>query len=112
MAVISLGAVLVSAVFALAALAGLSSTMRFDRASATFTYTAHAPIVPLRKKEYPLSLIQALEIETHEWSEGPASYSLRVRMADGATFSSASESKREEVEGMKERVERFLTGER
>ncbi len=108
MAVISLGALLVTTIFAMTALAGLSSVMRFDRSSGLFSYTAHAPIVPRRKKEYPLGSIQAVEVDAHEWSEGPPSYSLRVRMVDGVVFSSGSESKKEEVEEMKGRVDRFL----
>lgn len=107
-ALISFGALLVSGFLIWAAIAGLNSLMCFDKVRNTFTSITNAPVVPIRKDEHPIGSIRAIGIETHEWSEGSPSYSLRVEMADGRKFTSGSSWSRPEIEEMKERVESFL----
>lgn len=107
-ALISLGAAAVSALFLLAALGGLQSRMVFDRTRGRLTYSASAPIVPLRSKDAPLASIRAVDVETHDWSDGSPSYSLRVATNDGQTFSTNSSYSRAEIEALRQRVLEFL----
>ncbi|MEW5977828.1 MAG: hypothetical protein AB1898_18695 [Acidobacteriota bacterium] len=107
-AVISAGAVCVSALLVWGALAGLSSAMRFSRLQNTFSYTAHAPIVPLRHHRCPLSSIRMVEIEVHNWSEGSPTYSLKVLMQGGREFTTGASWSQEEAQKARERVLLFL----
>lgn len=106
-AAVSLGALSVTALLFWAAVAGIRSRMRFDRARGLFTYTASAPAMGTRTSRYPLDAIAAVEIRTHEWSDGAPSYSLKVATADGRTFETASSWSRAEVEALRRRVEAF-----
>jgi hypothetical protein len=107
-ALVSLGAMCVSALFVWAAVAGIQSRMMFDRARRLFTYTAWAPVMGTRTSRCGLDAITALEVETHDWSDGAPSYSLRVVMADQQAFRTGSSWSREEVETLRRRVEAFL----
>ena len=103
-AIVSVGAIALGALFVFAAVAGLSSRMTFDARRSTFTYSEGAPLVPRRTLELPLSSLECVQVRTHEWSEGAPSYSLMVKMSDGATFESGSSSSRQEVEHDKTRI--------
>jgi hypothetical protein len=105
---ISFGALVVSGFLIWAAIAGINSLMRFDKLHKTFTSITDAPVVPIRKDEYPFGSIKAIGIEKHDWSDSAPSYSLRVEIADGRKFTSGSSWSRTEIEEMKERVESFL----
>ena len=108
MALVSLGALCVSALFVWAAVAGIRSRMTFDRARELFTYTAWAPAMGTRTSRRRLDAIAALEIETHDWSDGAPSYSLKVVMGDQQTFRSGSSWSRDEVEEIRQRVAAFV----
>ena len=105
---ISIGALAVSGLFVWAAVAGMNKHMRFDKRHSTFTHMYDAPIVPIRKHEYPIRSIWSVDIETHDWSDGSPSYSLKIEMQDGREFTSGSSWSRKEIEGAKERVTVFL----
>jgi hypothetical protein len=107
-ALISAGAVVLSAFFISAAVAGLSSQMTFDAARSTFTYSTRAPLAPHRTLVLPLSSLESVHVRTHEWSDGAPSYTLTVTMSDGATFDSGSSWLREDIERERARVEVFL----
>ena len=107
-AIISAGALALSVLFVFAAVAGLSSRMTLDAARSTFTYSAGAPIVPHRTRVLPLSSLESVHVRTHEWSDGAPSYTLMVKMSDGATFDSDSSWSREDIEHEKVLVEVFL----
>ena len=107
-ALICAGALSLTAFLIFAALAGLESKMVFDKTWGTFTYTARAPVIPKRSREYPIGSIKGLETVTHDWSEGSPSYSLKILTADGQGFSSSSSWSREEIENLKSRVSAFL----
>ena len=107
-AIVSGGAVAVSALFMFAAVAGLSSRMTLDAAHSTFTHSSWAPIVPRRTRVLPLSSLESVQVRTHEWSDGAPSYSMVVKMFDGTTFDSDSSWSREDIEHEKVRVEAFL----
>jgi hypothetical protein len=82
--------------------------MTLDARRSTFTYSEGAPLVPRRTLELPLSSLESVQVRTHEWSEGAPSYSLLVKMSDGATFESGSSWSREDIEHDKARIELFL----
>jgi hypothetical protein len=107
-ALVSLGAAGVSAFLVFAAVAGIRSRMRFDRARGTFTYTASSPATGARASEHPLASVTDLSVFTHEWSDGAPSYSLKVELAGGRFFATSSSWSREEVEGIRTRAAAFL----
>lgn len=107
-ATISAGAVALSVFFLFAAGAGLSSRMTLDAAHSTFTYSTGAPIVPHRTLVRPLSSLESVHVRIHEWSDGGPSYTLMVKMSDGATFDSDCSWSRDAIEHEKARVEVFL----
>jgi hypothetical protein len=107
---ISLGAMAVSVLLVWAAVAGLSSNMKFDRATQAFIYTYSAPVLPLRTVRYPLDAVDQLQVETHEWSDGAPSYTFTVTTNDGKSFNSDSSWAKPEIEAVQDRVQRFLGG--
>lgn len=107
-ALVSLGAIALSALLVWGAAAGIQSRMRFDRGWRRFTQAAWAPVMGTRTVTCPLDAIAALEIEKHEWSDGSPSYSLKVVMEDQQTFQTGSSWSREEVEALRQRVSSFL----
>ena len=111
-AILSLGAILVSAFLVWAAIAGLESRARFDRAHRTLTTAFWAPVVPLTTHAYSLNDLRAVRIETIEWSEGCPSYSLQIETLDGRAFKFTSEDDRREVEAVQSRIARFLARDR
>jgi hypothetical protein len=107
-ALISAGATAVSGFFVLAAFAGISSQMVFDRRTATFSYSAQAPIVRRTRQVYPLAHIRSVDIGMTDWSDSAPSYHLRVTLTDGSVFDSGSSWLREPIEAMQARVQPYL----
>lgn len=109
-AFISVGAMALSGFLLFTALAGLSSRMVFDLARGTFTYSATAPAVRVPASVHSISAIRSIEIGSREWSDGAPTYRVRVVLADGIVFETASSWSRAEVERARERIEGFLNG--
>jgi hypothetical protein len=109
-AVVSLGAMAVSAFLFSAAVAGLSSVMTFDRGTSTFTHTFWAPVVRRIRRGYPLSAVGEVGVGVTEWSEGAPTFHIRVTLIDGTVVESGSSWSRAEIETMTDRVNRFLEG--
>lgn len=107
-AVISFGALVVSAFFVWAAIAGLDSKLRFDKAAGMLTYSVSAPILRWRTERYPVESLATMQVEIHDWSDGSPSYSLVAVMADGRSLKSGSSWSREEIEAIVQRVTSFL----
>lgn len=107
-ALISLGAMAVSAFLIWAAIAGLSKEIRFDKRSRTFTYIQQAPVVRPQRTDYPLASIKSVEVEKTEWTDGGPSYHVSIDMLDGRKFTSGSSWTRVEVEQERDRVRAFL----
>ncbi|MGB7537934.1 MAG: hypothetical protein WBM17_05310 [Anaerolineales bacterium] len=107
-AAISAGAVFVSAFLVWAAVAGMNTEMVFDRRMGIFYFAFQAPILRRRVQEHPLSSVRELAVETHEWSDGAPSYSLKAVLGDGKTFSLGSCWSRAEVEAVRERAAVYL----
>jgi hypothetical protein len=107
-AMISLGAMAVSAFFVWAAIAGLSTELRFDKKSDTFTYIQQAPVVRPQRTDYPLASIKSVELEKTEWTDGGPSYHVSIEMIGGRKFTSGSSWTRAETEQERDRVMVFL----
>jgi len=107
-ALISLGAMAVSAFFVWAAIAGLSTELRFDKNSNTFTYIQQAPVVRPQRTDYPLASIKSVEMEKTEWTDGGPSYHVNIEMIDGRKFTPGSSWSRVETEQERDRVMVFL----
>lgn len=107
-AIISAGAMAVSAFLIWAAIAGLNTGMTFDRRLGIFRYTAQAPILRRRVQEYPLRLVRELTLETHAWSDGSPTYSLKVVLADGNAISLSACWSRSEVEAARDLAAAFI----
>jgi hypothetical protein len=107
-AFISAGAIALSLFLVFAAVAGLSSRMTMDAAHSTFTYSHVAPVVRQHTQVFPLTSLESVHVRTHEWSDGAPSYSLMVKMTDGATFNSGSSWSLQEIEHHKAQADSFL----
>lgn len=105
---VSAGALVVSAILLFAAIAGLSSTMLFDKRSGTFAYAAGSPVLRRSARTLPLSAIREVEIGVRDWSDGAPTYHLRVSFTDGTAFESGSSTSRDEIELIRSRVAQFL----
>jgi hypothetical protein len=106
--IVSAGALAVTVFFFWAAIAGMNVLMRFDKENNTFTYMWDAPVFSIRKFEHPLKSIKLIDIEKHEWSDSPPSYSLRIETEDGKKFTCGSSGFAGEIEKIKDRVISFL----
>lgn len=75
---VSLGALSVSALLFVAAVAGLEQRMRFELRSGVLTYTRRAPWLPERSRSWRFSEIERIELVTQTWSDGPDSHAVKV----------------------------------
>ena len=108
-AVISAGAIALSALLIWAAIAGLSSSIRIDRAVGEISYSASAPILPLRTSRFPIISIERMQIAVTEWSDSAPSFALEFLLAGGRSIRTGSSWSRPEMEAVLERVATFLT---
>lgn len=107
-AVISIGAMTVSAFLVWAAIAGLNSKLKFNRADGIMTYSAGAPIVRWNTQKFPIKDITHLRVDKHSWSDGWPSFSFLAQMADGNTFKCGSSWSKKEIDDIVQRVAVFL----
>jgi hypothetical protein len=107
-ALVSAGAVAVAMLFLVAALTGTSSSLVFDRRTATITSTAQAPLVRRKSRVAPLQDVVAVEIGDHEWSDGGPTFHVRVAMADGLLLRTGATPSRHEAELVRGQVVAFL----
>lgn len=107
--VISAGAIALSAFLIWAAIAGVSSSIRIDRVRGEISYSASAPILPLRTSHYPIASIERMQVAATEWSDSAPSYQLEFVLAGGGSICTGSSWSRPEIEALLERVAAFLT---
>jgi hypothetical protein len=106
--IVSAGALAVSALFLFAAVAGLASRITMDANTSTLTYSHAAPVVPEFIRTRRLDSIAHIDTRTHQWTDGPSSYSLRIVTSDGTAFESSASWSRDDIARIKEAVESFL----
>ena len=107
-AVVSIGALTVSAFLVWASVVGFNSKLRFDRSVGTLTYTSGVPILRWRTVLCQIGSLDRIDVERHDWSEGSPSYSMSVIMSDGRSFKSGASWSQQEVEAIAKRVWSFL----
>lgn len=81
---ISLGAMAVSVGFILAGLAGLSQRICFDIPARMLIYESDSVLIRFRQVRYRFADVEQIEIIEHDWSEGPTTYNLQVKLKPGA----------------------------
>ncbi|MDZ4178134.1 MAG: hypothetical protein U1E29_02700 [Coriobacteriia bacterium] len=90
-ALISLGAVALSGLLLLAAIAGLSARIVFDLTRATVTYSTWAPVIRRRTSVFPLAAIERVEAGTREWSDASPTHHVRVSISGGTVIEIGSD---------------------
>lgn len=106
--VISLGAIVVSAFFIWAAIAGLNSLLRFDKRQGILSCSEGAPILKWRTTQCTMDAISSLRIEKHDWSDGSPSYTIQIVIHDGREFKSGSSWSLTEMQDILRRVSLFI----
>jgi hypothetical protein len=107
-AAISLGATVLSFLFMTAALLGISSTVRFDGARRIVTYSWETAVSGLRVRQYAFAEIAGLRIETHEWTEGPATHRIVADLKAGRSFEFGNFDARAAAERYLEKLEKII----
>ena len=107
-AVISLGATVLSLLFMAAALLGISSRVRFDGASRIVTYSWETAVTGLRVRQHAFEEIERLGIETHEWSDGPATHRIVAEIKAGRGFEFGKFDARADAERYLEKLEKMI----
>jgi hypothetical protein len=105
---ISFGALFLSGFFVFAAVAGLSTPLRFDAKAHTLTYIHAAPIVPYHRELISFDVIDSIDVETHDWSNGEPSYNVHVRLRNGRSYQSANFWERERAIQAVEKIRSLL----
>jgi hypothetical protein len=107
-AAISLGATVLSLLFMAAPFLGISSTVRFDGASRIVTYSWETAVTGLRVRQYAFGEIERLRIETHEWTEGPATHRIVADLKAGRSFEFGKFDARAEAERYLEKLKKMI----
>ncbi len=95
---ISIGAILLGGLFVAGGLFGLNQTIVIVKKSRTINYSYESALMPLRKKTYQFSDITKVSINTHDWTDGPSTYSLQFIFQDGQKITTGSFEKKAEAE--------------
>lgn len=85
--VIALGALVVSGFFMFFALAAYSRRMHFDRRIQKVVFGTSHVLKPYRERSFTFRDFSKVEIDVHDWSDGPISYSLQLHPVEGAPIS-------------------------
>lgn len=81
--VISLGAVAVSLLLVAAGLLGLNRKLTIDAGEQAVHYAYESALMPLRGRRYGFAEVSRVWIETHDWTDGPASHGICFSFQDG-----------------------------
>jgi hypothetical protein len=105
---ISLGAVAVSVGFIMAGLAGLSQRIRFDIPARTLIYESDSLLARFRQTRYRFSDIERIDLIEHDWSEGPATFYLQVKIRNSAKIEFGDLDSRADAERYQQILQRLL----
>ena len=79
--IISAGAIGASIFFLLAALFGMSQSIRFDIVSQSIFYSYKTALMKhCHERSYPFNKVERLQVVTHEWEDGPPSYDIGLKI--------------------------------
>lgn len=101
---ISLGALFVSAFFIFFALAAYNRRLVFDRANRSLTYGTSHVLQPYRECHYAFDQLVSVDVEAHDSSDGPQTYSLRLEARDGSRFGIGYFNDRAQVDGLRDSI--------
>jgi len=108
MALISLGAIVVSIFFLFVAFGALNQYARFDALTRTLIYGYETGVTKFRQKIIPFQQIESVGIKVTEWSEGPPSYSVAIQVI-GERVKLLGISSQEEAVRAVEAIQKMLT---
>lgn len=78
--IISAGAIGVSIFFLWAALFGMSQSIRFDIVNQSIFYSYKTALKHFHERSYPFNKVEKLQVVTHEWTDGPPSYNIGLKI--------------------------------
>jgi len=106
--VISLGAIVLSLLFIAAAFLGINSTVRFDGVRRIATYGWETAVTRLKVTQHAFDEIERLRIETHEWTDGPATHNIVVELKAGGKFEFGKFDARTDAERYLENLDKMI----
>lgn len=77
---ISAGAVAITLLAIYASLFGLTRRIQFDSGRQVITHGFKAELFRHREKCHPFSAVETLQVKTHKWTDGPATYNLTLKL--------------------------------
>ena len=80
---ISLGAIVVSLIFLSTAFLGVSQRVLVDTTTGAIVHESRRLLAGTRTSRHPFVSIAEMNIRTVEWSEGPATYHIRISVHGG-----------------------------
>jgi hypothetical protein len=104
---ISLGAIAVSLAF-IGAIFGLNQTLTIDPNSRIIIHSYESTMSPLRVRKYNFDELKRIEIMTHDWDSGPATYGLKFTFKDEHHAEPGNFNSKIEAVKIKEEIEQFI----
>lgn len=104
----SVGAILLGGFFLAAGLFGLNQVLLVSGGSRAIHYSYESTLIPLRKKIFRFSDLISLEVNTHDWTDGPSTYSLQFFFANGQKIEIGSFTTKEEAEQYRLKIEKLI----
>lgn len=105
---ISLGAVIISMVLFVSALAGASLSLHFDGVARQLCIQSAAPLPGRRTVAIPFDEIVDLRLDEKVWSEGEPTYALTVQTRGGRTYRTRSSSSKTEMEQTLQKIRAII----
>jgi hypothetical protein len=96
--VVSLGAAAVSAILLLVAILGINRRVEFNAVSGTIRIAESHLLKRRQERELPFFEVAGIELVSHDWSDGPSTYDLRLVPKAGKAFAFGDFSKRADAE--------------
>jgi hypothetical protein len=105
---VSMGAMAVSAFFIFFALAAYSRRMVIDHQNHRVVYGDSHVFRPYRERSYPFEELASVEIDIHDWSDGPPSFSLTLRPKGNHEFSIGYFDQRAQAEQYRDAIAAWI----
>jgi hypothetical protein len=106
-ATIGAGAVALSALFHLGAIAGNDTQLVLDRSAGLATWIASSPVKKPARTTQPLARIRGIATGVTEW-DGSPTYHLAITLDDGAVVAFGSSPSQANVDDARDRMARFV----
>lgn len=103
----TIGAVALSALFHLGAIAGNDTQLVLDRSAGLATWIASSPVKKPARTTQPLGRIRGVATGATDWTDGPT-YHLAITLDDGAVVAFGSSPSQANVDDARDRMARFV----